>query len=76
MTDTTATATITDYAADHDLDPADLLAIINTDPDVATYGADPHMRRIALSDGVYGDALYPVDYLADIAESLTDAEQR
>lgn len=69
------TAFITQYAADHGLDPADLIAVINSDPEppepVAVSG-----DRISTADGVYGDAAYPVDYLALVAEDvLSRADQ-
>ncbi len=73
MTDTTAT-TITEYARDHGFDPADLLAIIATDPDVESCGADPWGRMIELSDGTYADALYPTEYLDMIAGSIRDED--
>lgn len=63
-TQTTNNITITEYAEQHDLDPADLVAIIAADPEpVAPVAADPLGRRIETRDGVYEDALYPVVYL-------------
>ena len=73
MTDTTAT-TITEYARAHGLDPADLLAIIATDPGDESCGFDPWGRWIELSGGAYADALYPTEYLDMIAASVRDED--
>jgi len=66
-----AAQTISDYAAEHGLDPADMVAIIAGDPDPETpVGDDPHHRVIRTWDGWYLDASYETWYLDLVAQSV------
>jgi hypothetical protein len=61
--------TITDYARTHGLDPADMMAVIQSDPDgPPEHHADPRGRTISLRDGDYADGIYAVAYLDLIAD--------
>lgn len=64
---------ICEYAQQHDLDPADLLAImLSDDDDTIPTEPSPITRLIHLSDGTYGDThRWPVEYLDTIADCLT-----
>ena len=66
-----ATSSVTDYALENDLDPADMMAVIVTDPEpAADHGSDPLGRSIRLSGGIYEDVIYPVNYLDMIGRSM------
>ena len=65
-------STITDYAQAHGLRASDLMAVIAADPGLEhpAHFADPLRRLIQTSDGTYADALYPVEYLRQVAYSV------
>ncbi|MCA1844471.1 MAG: hypothetical protein LC792_15035 [Actinobacteria bacterium] len=60
-------AWVCDYAATHGLDPADLMTVIDNDPE-----PEPALAATA----VYGDALYETAYLDLVAEGLASEEDQ
>lgn len=66
----TTTQSIVDYATEHGVNPADLVAIIASDPDPVESAPVARPARIETPEGTYEDAAYPVEYLQFCAEGI------
>lgn len=67
--------TITDYARQHGLNPDDMVAIIDGDPEPVVSMSPGYRREIPSPSGTtYLDAAYPVEYLDMVRDHLESSE--